>query len=219
MPETIKIHRKLYFTSEARWILTLAKIVLSVILSFQASKAISAVLESGAERQVEIANDSGATSSKPSSDYLALQEFAQAAASKAESDAQKLSFEIRLQDEKIKNLEKNISELRKPDENSVATLLLSAVSVIITVLGVLVAILAILGYRNIKNEAIKDARKTAKETVKVVTREELPKATEDNIVKLIEENRFDKLIQSAVENIVYRDTSIPDDPSDGEQQN
>lgn len=86
----------------------------------------------------------------------------------------------------------------------------------ITVLGVLIAILAILGYRNIKKEAIKDSRKTARETVKIIVVEEIPKATEESIIKLIEGDKFDGLIQKAVENIVYRDTSMLDSVTDEE---
>lgn len=150
-------------------------------------------------------------------DYLIIQEIVQSMTPKADTNSQDLALEIKIQAEKIKTLEKEILELRKPVDNSVTTLLLTSVSVIITVLGVLIAILAILGYRNIKNEAIKDARKTAKETVKIVAKEEIPRATEENIIKLIEENRFDRLIQNAVENIVYRDTSMPDEVADEER--
>ncbi|MCH4899369.1 hypothetical protein [Pseudomonas sp. B707] len=152
-------------------------------------------------------------------DYLFIQHVVQSIISKPNSKTQALELEVKIQAEKIKNLEKEILQLRQPEENSVATILLTAVSVIITTLAVLIAVLAIPGYRNIKNKAIKEAQKTAKETVKNVAKEEIPKATEENIIKLINENRFDKLIENAVENIVYRDTTMLDDMIDEENPN
>lgn len=147
-------------------------------------------------------------------DYIAAQDVMKLILPRLEEDKQGLMLEVKLQSERVRGLEREIAELKKPDENGIATILLSAVSVIITVLGVLIAILAILGYRNIKKEAIKDSRKTARETVKLIVVEEIPKATEESIIKLIEGDKFDGLIQKAVENIVYRDTSMLDDITD-----
>ncbi|WP_053148721.1 hypothetical protein [Pseudomonas sp. P97.38] len=196
---------------------TLATLTLALIISLYAIKTLAET--SSTEIKEQNQEELSLTNHNNLKDYLLIQEIVQSMTPKADSSTRDLALEVKLQAEKIKNLEKEVSELRKPDDNSVATLLLSAVSVIITVLGVLIAILAILGYRNIKNEAIKDARKTAKETVKIVAKEEIPRATEENIIKLIEENRFDRLIQNAVENIVYRDTSMSDEVADEERSN
>lgn len=196
---------------------TLATLILALIISLHSIKTLAETSNTEAKKQNQ--EESSLTNHNNLKDYLLIQEIVQSMTPKADSSTRDLALAVKLQAEKIKNLEKEVSELRKPDDNSVATLLLSAVSVIITVLGVLIAILAILGYRNIKNEAIKDARKTAKETVKIVAKEEIPRATEENIIKLIEENRFDRLIQNAVENIVYRDTSMPDEVADKERSN
>lgn len=196
---------------------TLATMILALIMSLYAIKTLAET--SNTETKEQNQEELSLTNHNNLKDYLLIQEIVQSMSPKADSSTRDLALEVKLQAEKIKNLEKEVSELRKPDDNNVATLLLSAVSVIITVLGVLIAILAILGYRNIKNEAIKDARKTAKETVKIVAKEEIPRATEENIIKLIEENRFDRLIQNAVENIVYRDTSMPDEVADEERSN
>ncbi|MHC5131410.1 hypothetical protein ACYSTU_09730 [Pseudomonas glycinis] len=196
---------------------TLATLTLALIISLYAIKTLAET--SNTETKEQNQEELSLTNHNNVKDYLLIQEIVQSMTPKADSSTRDLALEVKLQAEKIKNLEKEVSELRKPDDNSVATLLLSAVSVIITVLGVLIAILAILGYRNIKNEAIKDARKTAKETVKIVAKEEIPRATEENIIKLIEENRFDRLIQNAVENIVYRDTSMSDEVADEERSN
>jgi len=204
-------------TRHMRLTTTLATLILALIFSLYAIKTLAET--SNTETKEKNQEESSLTNHNNLKDYLLIQEIVQSMTPKADSSTRDLALEVKLQAEKIKNLEKEVSELRKPDDNSVATLLLSAVSVIITVLGVLIAILAILGYRNIKNEAIKDARKTAKETVEIVAKEEIPRATEENIIKLIEENRFDRLIQNAVENIVYRDTSMPDEVADEERSN
>ncbi|MDX9675247.1 hypothetical protein [Pseudomonas zeae] len=196
---------------------TLATLTLALIISLYAIKTLAET--SNTETKEQNQEELSLTNHNNLKDYFLIQEIVQSMTPKADSSTRDLALEVKLQAEKIKNLEKEVSELRKPDDNSMATLLLSAVSVIITVLGVLIAILAILGYRNIKNEAIKDARKTAKETVKIVAKEEIPRATEENIIKLIEENRFDRLIQNAVENIVYRDTSMSDEVADEERSN
>ncbi|MGL6246001.1 hypothetical protein [Pseudomonas sp.] len=217
MPNTAQ--KKSTSTSNIRHIrsTTLATLILALIISLYAVKTLAEI--SNTETKEQNQEEPSLTNHENLKDYLLIQEIVQSMTPKADSSTRDLVLEVKLQAEKIKNLEKEVSELRKPDDNSVATLLLSAVSVIITVLGVLIAILAILGYRNIKNEAIKDARKTAKETVKIVAKEEIPRATEENIIKLIEENRFDRLIQNAVENIVYRDTSMPDEVTDEERSN
>ncbi|WP_439863480.1 hypothetical protein [Pseudomonas antarctica] len=196
---------------------TLATMILALIVSLYAIKTLAETPSTETKKQSQ--EELSLKNHNNLKDYILIQEIVQSMSPKADSSTRDLALEVKLQAEKIKNIEKEVSELKKPDDNSVATLLLSAVSVIITVLGVLIAILAILGYRNIKNEAIKDARKTAKETVKIVAKEEIPRATEENIIKLIEENRFDRLIQNAVENIVYRDTSMPDEVADEERSN
>lgn len=142
-----------------------------------------------------------------------MKDTIQANAQLSARETNKLEIYIKLQEEKIKHLEKDILDLKKPANTDPVALVLASVSVIITVLGVLIAILSILGYSNIKKEAIKDARTIAKESVELIAKVEIPKATEANLIKLIEENRFDELIQSAVENIAYRGISIPDSTS------
>ncbi len=188
-----------------------------LIMSLYTLKAIAEV--SAPENTGQSREELSLTNQNNLKDYLFIQGIMQSMNPKADSSTRDLVLEVKIQAEKIKTLEMEVSELREPENNSIATVLLSAVSVIVTVLGVLIAILAVIGYRNIKNEAIKDARKTARETVILVAKEEIPRATEENIIKLIEKNRFDSLIQNAVENIVYRDTSMSDEVTDEERPN
>lgn len=218
MPNTAQKNRTpILHIRHIRLTKTLATMTLAIIMSLNAIKTLAETYNP--ETQAQNSKQISLTNHSNLKDYLLIQEIVQSINPKADANTQDLALEVKLQAEKIKYLEKQVSELRKPDDNSVATLLLSAVTVIITVLGVLIAILAILGYRNIKNEAIKDARKIAKETVKLVAKEEIPRATEENIIKLIEKNKFDRLIQNAVENIVYRDTSMPEEVADEERLN
>lgn len=148
-----------------------------------------------------------------------IKDIIQANAQFSARETSKLEIYVKLQEEKIKHLENEIIDLKKPTNTDPVALVLASVSVIITVLGVLIAILSILGYNNIKKEAIKDARTTAKDSVESIAKIEIPKATEDTLIKLIEANRFDELIQSAVENIAYRGISIPDATLEEESTN
>lgn len=119
--------------------------------------------------------------------------------------------EIKIQTEKIKQLEKSIAKLEKPIDNNTASTVLSAASLIVTALGVLIAILSIYGYQNIKKDSIKHARTTAKEVVKQICIKEIPKTTNDSVVKIMESEDFEKVIMTAVEKVAYRDISINTD--------
>lgn len=125
-----------------------------------------------------------------------------------------LESEIKIQAEKIRQLEKVITRLDKPQDTGIATTVLSAATLMVTALGVLIAILSILGYRNIKKEAMKDARKTARDVVKQITLNELPRETKEIITHLLEEKAFDNIILNAVEKVAYRGISITDDEID-----
>jgi hypothetical protein len=134
-------------------------------------------------------------------------------------DINLLQIETNRQADKIINLEKQLSELQKPADINTATLVLACVSVGITVLGVVIAILSIFGYTNIKGEATKNAQTVARQTVEAITKAELPAETEKNIIKLLEDNRFDSIIQNAVEKVAYRGISIPDDTLENGEPN
>lgn len=149
--------------------------------------------------------------------YRLIQDIVQASIPK-DSRAEVLELRLKAQDEKIKALEKEIVKLSGPDDISAPSLVLAAVSVIITVLGVLIAILSIFGYTNIRDESVKSAKLTAEETIAEVARLGLQDATETSLIKLIEEGRFDEIIKHAVASIAYRGISIPDGLADEEQK-
>ena len=64
-------------------------------------------------------------------DYLVAQDVIKLILPKLDEDRQRLMLEVKLQGERVRGLEREIAELKKPDENGIATILLSAVSVII----------------------------------------------------------------------------------------
>lgn len=146
--------------------------------------------------------------------YKVVQEAVSAVNSGNEKDSEIMELKFQLQADKIARLEREVERLKDKPESNTASTVLAGASVIITALGVLIAILSILGYSNIKKEAVKTSRDTAKETVESIAGEELMAATEKNIIELMESGRFDGIIENAVVNITYR--GIGDPVAEGE---
>lgn len=146
--------------------------------------------------------------------YKVVQEAVSAVNSGNEKNSEIMELKFQLQADKIARLEREIERLKDKPESNTASTVLAGASVIITALGVLIAILSILGYSNIKKEAVKTSRDTAKETVESIAGEELMAATEKNIIELMESGRFDGIIENAVVNITYR--GIGDPVAEGE---
>ncbi|UNB64171.1 hypothetical protein [Pseudomonas syringae group genomosp. 7] len=138
---------------------------------------------------------------------------------KTTKEISRLAVKISSQQEEIKALRKQIENLEKPGDINTITIVLTCVSVLITILGVAFAILSIFGYTNIREEATRSAKTAAKETVEKITKDELPAETEKNIIALMEDKRFDKVIQNAVENVMYRGISIANEASENGDTN
>lgn len=136
--------------------------------------------------------------------YKVIHDAVNSEFSRDEKNSEIMDLKFQLQADKIAKLEREIEWLKGKPESNTASTVLAAASVIITALGVLIAILSILGYSNIKKEAIKTSRDTAKETVASIAGIELMEATEKNIIALMEDGRFDGVIESAVANVTYR---------------
>lgn len=149
--------------------------------------------------------------------YQLVREMVNASLPKESPLVSKVVMKLEFQEEKIKLLERKVHQLEVPQDNDAAAIVLTAVSVIVTVLGVLIAILSIIGYSNLKKEAIKSSQQTAQETIDKRVEEGLRDATEKSIIKLIEQGRFDEIIQNAIANIEYRGISIPDGIPDEEK--
>lgn len=151
--------------------------------------------------------------------YHLIQEILNDKLSNNNRNTTELELKIKAQEHRIKTLEKQISTDTKTDDGITTTIVLASVTVVVTVLGVLMAILSIFGYTNIKQEATKASKETALSTVKAIAEEGLLQATERSILSLIEKGRFDEIIQNSISSIEYRGISIDNDPLDEEDQN
>ncbi|KJU76586.1 hypothetical protein N619_28580 [Ectopseudomonas oleovorans] len=118
-----------------------------------------------------------------------------------------LEAQIKLQSEQIESLKAELAKLRVPEDHDLTAIILTGVAVIVTTLGVLIAILSIYGYRNIKTDSIKSARTAAVDTVSKITPEEISKSLQ----KLMEGEGFNKLISDAVEKAAYRGINLDDE--------
>lgn len=85
--------------------------------------------------------------------------------------------------------------------SSWASFLLTAVAVIVTVLGVVIALISFVGYREIKIQANAIATKAAEDQVK----EKLHGIAIQEFGKLIDQGAFNKQLNSAVDMILRRD--------------
>lgn len=168
--------------------------------------------EEGAERPSEQFNN-------PLEIHNLIQDAIKTGLIKSSESAELLDIKFKTQADKIEQLEREIEKLRDTPESNLAATVLAGASIIITALGVLIAILSILGYNNIRKEAIKTSRETAKKTVTAIANVELKAATEEKIIELVAKGRFDNIIQNAIANIEYRGISLADSiPEDGEQK-
>lgn len=164
--------------------------------------------------------------------YHLIQEIFNDKISSSENKARQLETKLLEQEEKSKKLELKITEqeaqiieLKRaistpPDsqESFTTTVVLAAVTVIVTVLGVLMAILSIFGYTNIKKESVKASQETAQETINSIAKEGLLQATENSLLTLLEKGRFDEIIQNSISLIEYRGISVESDFLDEEEK-
>lgn len=83
-------------------------------------------------------------------------------------------------------------------------ILLASVAVILTVLGIAMAVFSFFGYKKIM-DSVKEVATTISTTEAAIVSERLaPTVTEDVLLKLIEGRSFDKIIYEAVQKVTYR---------------
>lgn len=150
--------------------------------------------------------------------YHLIQEIINDKLSSSNRNTKELELKIKEQEYRIAALERAAIKGTPPEEGFTTTVVLAAVSVGVTVLGVLMAILSIFGYTNIRQEATKASKETALSTVNAIAEEGLLQATERSILVLIEKGRFDEIIQNSISSIEYRGISIDKDLLDEEEQ-
>ena len=138
-------------------------------------------------------------------------------------------------DKKIEELEKLISSQKneisnlknKIAENSGdhsmtfavwAGIILAAVAVLVTILGVCLAIFSFFGYRNIMTSAqsiaTEKASEKATEVATDVANNITPDATKQVLIRLIEDGKFNQIIRNEVETVTYRGIAFQDNNED-----
>lgn len=123
---------------------------------------------------------------------------------------------------KIKNIEsenyalkKEIAELKnilsesQEDKASIKfaewmSFLLAAVSAIVTVLGVGIAIFSFFGYKKIMSSAADIATSISTRVVAEVAAEQVPSSVQNELINLVEQGRFDTAIYDAVARVTFR---------------
>jgi len=109
--------------------------------------------------------------------------------------------------------EKNINFQKKLDtiENSSGLnfavwsgIILTSVAVLLTILGITIAVFSFFGYRKVMNSARDAAKQSSKIEASKVAERLAPKLTEQILLKLIEKGSFDKIIQQSIEKVTYR---------------
>lgn len=149
--------------------------------------------------------------------YHLIQEILNDKLSASQQNIINLEEKIKAQEEKIRSLENKAIKSSSSDGEFSTTVVLAAVSVIVTVLGALIAVLSIFGYANIKKDATKISQETAQKTIDDIASKGLQEATEKSILILIEEGRFNKIIYDAIAAIEYRGISFDNDLLDDEE--
>ncbi len=83
-------------------------------------------------------------------------------------------------------------------------ILLTSVAVILTALGIVMAVFSFFGYKKMINGAKEAATRISTEKASEVTEELVPNITETVLLKLLEEGNFDDLIFEGIEKVAYR---------------
>lgn len=130
----------------------------------------------------------------------------------SQNEVQRLTDEIKILNEKIKLQDEIIEKVDKKSTDSVSSfnfptwagIILSAVSVIITVLGLFIAIFSFFGYKKIIEIVENKSFEVAQEEAKKIAIELTPVETEKMLIKLIEDHRFDAIINDSVSKFMYR---------------
>ena len=134
-----------------------------------------------------------------------------------EKDINKLLFELMQSNKKyieiVNSQKEEILSLENKIDNGMtfsvwSGIVLSSASVIVTVVGVLIALLSFIGYRQIKEATEKSANTRAAEVAQriaeKVAMDNTPIETQKALISLIDNHKFDEIIQTSVEKIIYR---------------
>lgn len=111
------------------------------------------------------------------------------------------------QKQQISQMQEKIDKLEDSSGLNFAVwsgILLTSVAVILTALGIVMAVFSFFGYKKMINGAKEAATRISTEKASEVTEELVPNITETVLLKLLEEGNFDDLIFEGIEKVAYR---------------
>lgn len=101
---------------------------------------------------------------------------------------------------------------KQKEETPWVGIMLGSLGIMVTILGVGVAILSIIGYKELletgKKAAIKAATKTAEETAKNSIDKTVSEKSKEAISSLIENGYLDNIVNEIIQKIIYKDTAL-----------
>lgn len=103
------------------------------------------------------------------------------------------------------------------------SILLACVGIGITVLGIMLAVLTFIGYKNLERRVILESSRKAAEKADETVQLMIDESVEKTILKMISEEKFDKYFKSLIEQLSYSGISFEEqfgnlDDEEGEQQ-
>lgn len=122
---------------------------------------------------------------------------------------------IRLQNEKINFLNLRVEQLSAPTKNQKdfsgwISILLGCVAIIVTVLGVIIALLSFVGYKTAIKKAEDKATEIASITAAEIATATAVKIATTEIEKRVEDGSFNPVIEEAVQKLAYDTISTSD---------
>lgn len=139
--------------------------------------------------------------------------------SNVETDELKLL--VKSQQDQIDNLlnehillQKTLKNIKEGGHSNWISILLACVAILVTVLGVVIALISFIGYRNFKEATTEAAEKIANDVASKVSGEvanaKIPEIAKQELTRLIDEGELKEHLESAVDIIVRRDRVAPE---------
>lgn len=111
------------------------------------------------------------------------------------------------QKDKIASLQNKLDTIENSSGLNFAVwsgIILTSVAILLTILGIIIAVFSFFGYKKVMNSAKDAAENVSAVKAAEITERLAPTLTESILLKLLEKGNFDKIIQQAVEKVTYR---------------
>jgi hypothetical protein len=133
-----------------------------------------------------------------------------------------LETRLEHQAQKIQKLEAELRSVnsRRDDGMSFevwAGLLLASSALLLTIIGIGIALLSVFGYRKLAKSSKEAAEKVSIKVARETSEATANKATAAELVRLLEAGKFDNVIREAIETISFRGVTGLDELEEGEQ--